>query len=143
MNINESSVNFYKNNFVKILLSFLLALAFLGFLSACSNQTKKDIGLAWCEEENYGHIMMAVDKAGGQSSLCEQVKLNDIKYDDENKVASDYLDENGMLKTEYAEEVKSRPYDKTNVKDVVSKHTSIIFSGGEDVCPSLYKTPQA
>lgn len=48
-----------------------------------------------------------------------------------------------MLTVENAEKIKARPYDKTNVAEVAAGHKAIIFPGGTDVCPSLYKEPQA
>lgn len=48
-----------------------------------------------------------------------------------------------MLTFDAAAKLKAKPYDHTNVAEVVSKYDAIVFPGGEDVAPSLYKTPQA
>lgn len=57
-------------------------------------------------------------------------------------MSSECLDEYGMLKNEYAEKIKEKNYDKTNVADIVKGHKAIIFPGGADICPSLYADPE-
>lgn len=71
-----------------------------------------------------------------------EVKFNEFKYDGDS-IAAECLDQYGMLTFENAEKVKARAYEKSNVAEVVKGHKAILFPGGEDISPSLYKEPQA
>lgn len=78
-----------------------------------------------------------------KAEVLPLVKYDGFTYDSEDKVTGDCLDQYGMLTFEAAAKLKAKPYDHTNVAEVVAGHDAIIFSGGSDVPPSLYKNPQA
>lgn len=132
-----------RNKIFATLLALLISVFILASCSQNQANNNKDIGVAWCTKSNYENCLLAVNEAGGNSSLCDQVKLNDVKYNDEGKLDSSYLESNGCLNSQISERIKSKPYDDTNVKKVATKYKAIVFPGGADICPSLYKNPQA
>ena len=107
------------------------------------------IGITWSslDAENpdvvakYEGFSAVIKAAGGTAVRLDQVTSNAVKYDDNGKILDDYIDETGMLKQEYADEIKARKYDETNVASVMEGIDGVFFIGGEDISPSLFKVP--
>lgn len=70
------------------------------------------------------------------------VKYYEFAYDGD-KLSGDNIDQYGMVSFAAAAKLKEKAYEKSNVAEVVKGHDAIVFPGGEDISPSLYKTPQA
>ena len=65
-----------------------------------------------------------------------------MEYDSSNKVTSAYLEESGMLKQAYADQIKAKNFANTNVAQVMAEVDGVFFTGGEDISPSLFAEPQ-
>ncbi|MCI1735594.1 MAG: gamma-glutamyl-gamma-aminobutyrate hydrolase family protein [Bacilli bacterium] len=52
------------------------------------------------------------------------------------------VDENGILKQEYATLVRTHAEKDSNIESVMKNITGVIFNGEEDISPTLYKTPE-
>jgi len=53
------------------------------------------------------------------------------------------LEQSGMLKLAYANQIKARQYDRTNIAEVMNGVDAVFMTGGEDISPSLFKIPRA
>ena len=105
----------------------------------------KYIGVAWAPESSTSNIVLSVDCVEDNvfAEVAPKVTYDGFTYDSEGKVTGDAIDQYGMLTFEAAAKLKEKPYEHTNVAEVVSRYDAIIFPGGEDISPSLYKNPQA
>lgn len=124
------------------------------FLAACSKQFGKDpslndgedslvIGIAWtpyAKAENYNNVHKALDDLGIRNVFLDEVFHGSFDY---NGLILDekYADENGILKMEYAQIVKSSSYIGSNVDQVTKGISAVIFPGGSDISPTLYAVP--
>lgn len=131
----------------KIFVSAIAAVCVFAALIFCVSCVKptKHIGVAWSDEDATGNILLAFEKSETNvaAEVMPQIKYDGFQYNDEGKVTGDCLDQYGMLTFDAAAKLKAKPYDHTNVAEVVGKYDAIVFPGGEDVAPSLYKNPQA
>ena len=75
--------------------------------------------------------------------MLEQVKAPYVQYDDKN-VAAMCIDGEGIgfLSQEYGEKVKNFTYEGSNVAEIMQGVDAVIFTGGEDISPTLLATPQ-
>jgi len=104
------------------------------------------IGIAWREDtdsEFYTNIVSAVEEAGGVTVLLDQVMAREIAYDEDGHVAAEAVDENGYLTQEAADMLKEGSWQQSNAEDILGEITAVIFTGGEDISPTLYAVPQA
>ena len=105
---------------------------------------KPVIGITWkSNSQNYESFKEVIRAAGGIPVELKQVKSDAVKYDADGKILDSYLKDTGNLKQTYADKIKAREYDKTNVAEVMQGIDGVFFTGGEDVSPSLFKNPQA
>lgn len=84
---------------------------------------------------------MSVRTSGAEPVLFGQVMDNDLTYEN-NKLSSNYVGDKGELNSDAAKIVRDKTYKNSNVKDFVKGFSKVIFTGGEDVSPSLYREPQ-
>lgn len=102
---------------------------------------KKRIGISWrhdTDNEFCKNVFEAIKLAGGEPVNLSQVKSKDIIYDDY-KVDKKCVDEKtNILLSDYAKKVKQNLYEGSNVKEVLEGIDAVIFTGGEDFCPTLY-----
>lgn len=75
--------------------------------------------------------------------MVDQVVDYSLSYND-GTVSESCIDENGILLSNYAELIKSEVYSNSNIEEVINKNNfkAIIFTGGEDIAPTLLKTPE-
>ncbi len=64
-----------------------------------------------------------------------------MKYDN-GLIADEGVNENNYLEECYADLVKINTYQNSNVKEVLSEVDAVIFTGGEDISPTLLKEPE-
>ena len=121
---------------------FVIVLSGIGYAFADS-QSCKDIGVAWrgVDAESYVYTLRSIEAAGGDVIEMDQVICYDLEYDSQWNLISG-VDENGILTEEAADTVKNGSWRNSNVAKVVGDLTTIVFTGGEDISPSLYKDPQ-
>ncbi len=102
------------------------------------------VGIAWrsnAASRSYASVIRAVEDAGGVPIVLEQVRMPEWQYDDEGDIASRYLCEEGHLKEKYAQVLKSGSAAGV-ARGVAAGVDVVIFTGGEDVSPTLYAVPQ-
>ena len=127
--------------------ALLLLMTFV--LGGCTgdNTTEEQritIGIAWCADttsEFYTNIIKAVREAGATPVLMPQVMDYGIPYTGGN-VSSECVDINDYLATQYAEMIKQNPLNNSNVESAIGDVDGVIFTGGEDISPTLLAKPQ-
>ncbi|MCI2069035.1 MAG: gamma-glutamyl-gamma-aminobutyrate hydrolase family protein [Bacilli bacterium] len=130
----------------KVLCLLVLSLSFFSAfsLSSCQKATK-NIGIAWradLDSEFYTNMVRAIKDGGGNPVLLPQAISRDVIYGSDNKISGDCVDVNGILKLDYAKKIRSNNYLNSNAKSVIGDIKTVIFTGGEDISPSLYKIPE-
>ena len=126
-----------------VILTIIALFAALMLVVACAKPVKS-IGVAWATESNTQNMTLSFEKASTEvkAEVLPLVKYNEFTYDDD-KLSGDCIDQYGMVSFAAAAKLKEKAYDKSNVAEVVAGHDAIVFPGGEDISPSLYKNPQA
>ena len=107
-----------------------------------SDETPEDIyvGIAWVpdsEPEYYEETYRTVAEAGGIPVLLGEVYSGALRYE-AGHLSPEYLTKDGYLTADAAEAVKSESADSTNALEVLANIDAVIFSGGEDISPTLY-----
>lgn len=135
-------------NKARILFSFLITFIIALFLlSGCGKIEKVQdvlIGITWCDDassEVYTNVADTLDDMNIKYVMLEQVKSDAVPYDGA-KVSSEATAKEGYLLQEYADEVKKNQFEKSNVASATEKVDGVIFIGGDDVSPTLYKNPE-
>jgi len=139
---------------IHVLISILVMISILllvfgnrGNHSASSESVESDkvkVGIAWradVDSEFYTNICTAIEEADGIPILLNQVIDYDLKYDN-NLIADEGVNENAYLEEDYAKLVKNNTYQNSNVEEVVPEVDAVIFTGGEDISPTLLKDPE-
>src|SRR5574344_1152944 len=127
------------------LLFVSLALCLL-YLTSCNTNKSKRIGIAWradLDSEFYTNIVKAIKEVGGTPVLLDQARSTDVTYDANNKIEDACVDDNGILKQDYATKIRDDNVSNSNIKDVVKNVDAMVFTGGEDISPTLFKVPEA
>lgn len=102
------------------------------------------VGIAWREDvdsEFYTNITTTLDDIGVSYVMLEKVVTDDLPYNSGN-VSAECIDDNDILKQEYADVVKENTYKNSNAGEVTDGINAVIFTGGEDISPTLLKTPK-
>lgn len=100
------------------------------------------IGIAWrADSTSANNTIRAIKEAGGTPVLLAQVLPNGYVMNG-TSLAPEYVDEQGVLLQKYADEVKTLDVSNSNVAQVVGKVKAVVFTGGEDVSPTLFRTPE-
>ena len=102
------------------------------------------IGLAWrpdTDSEFFANICRAVEEAGGIWIMLDQVRLPDLAYTPEGKL-TEGVAETGALDSIAAKYVRCNTWHGTNAAEAVGNVRCVLFTGGEDVSPSLYYQPE-
>ena len=136
----------FETSRVNVLLLVLLSL-FLGSCSDSDNNSPSDspvtIGISWrsdLDSEFYTNVVTAIKECGATPVLLTQVKCNDITYQN-GEVTADCIDEAGHLTLSAASTLRAS-VDNSNAGDAVKSVDAVIFTGGEDVSPTLLANPQ-
>lgn len=115
---------------------------------APSDSSRKDvrIAIAWradADNEFCTNIVEAFREAGVMVTVLPQVKASYLDYSGD-AVAATCLDADGIgyLSEASGALVRSRGYDGSNAAEVLSGVDGVIFTGGEDIAPTLLATPQ-
>jgi putative glutamine amidotransferase len=105
---------------------------------------EKVIGIAWradTDSEFYTNATEAIRKAGAKPVLLGQVFANYLTYDESGKLVG-CTDEVGSMTIEAADKIKTNLWENTNVEEVMNGIDAVIFTGGEDISSSLFRTPE-
>ncbi len=98
------------------------------------------IGIAWradTDSEFYTNICAAITAAGGTYVMLPQVKSAGLRYST-NGTLTEGVDENGALTADAGRIIRDTSWHGSNAADAVKNVSAVIFTGGEDVSPSLY-----
>ena len=113
-----------------------------------SDSSRKEvrIAIAWradTDNEFCTNIVEVFRKAGVTVTVLPQVKAGYLEYNG-NAVATTNLDSCGIgyLNSTSGALVRSRGCDGSNAAEVMSGVDGVIFTGGEDIAPTLLATPQ-
>lgn len=127
----------------KIAVFFLVVLLIVIFLFCGCARTKENydafIGIAWsADSKYYEQIARTLDVMNIKYVVLDQVKTELVPYDGI-QVSSAGINEQGYLLEKYADDVKKNIFEKSNVVSVIKNIDGVIFPGGFDISPSLYK----
>ena len=125
----------------------MIVLMFLFALTPCACAEEADnrplVGLAWRsnrESESFVGTYKAIEAAGGHPVILGQVFSADLVYENSMLVGS--TDDDGILTAEAVRLIRRSTWHGSNAEEVMEGITAIVFPGGEDICPSLYDSPQ-
>lgn len=111
------------------------------FAISCSNSSiKKNIYIAWSnKQDSYSFIstVKTIEAIGCNPVILDMVRSTDLSYQDNMLV--DAVDSHGILLSYLAKEVKTNLWKHSNVEDIAKNVDCIIFPGGSDICPTLWK----
>ena len=102
------------------------------------------IGIAWradTDSEFFTNICKAVEAAGGTWIMLDQVKSADLYYDVEGQLMQG-VTPLGSLDDEAAKYVRVNTWHDSNAENAVQNVSIVLFTGGEDISPSLYFDPE-
>ncbi len=134
-----------KKAFVCLFVAFATMMCLVGHgMAQKPNETPVRIGIAWradTESEFYTNVVAAITEAGGIPVLLNQVKAKDVVY---NGIAIDpsYFDAQGVLLQPYADSIKNGLWTAPSLSFILKGIDAVVFTGGEDVSPSLMREPQ-
>ena len=129
--------------------SFALLLGFVLLVSVCGvsladSLEKPVVGIAWrtdTDSEFFTNVCRAVEAAGGEWVMLDQVLSSDLIYD-EAGCLTEGKTEIGMLDETAAKYVKCNTWHGSNAAEAVGNVSIVLFTGGEDISPTLYYTPE-
>ena len=134
-----------------VLILCLLLVSVAAFIS-CSddNRQKGDndlmIAIAWradADNEFCTNVINTFAEAGVQVVVLDQVKAPYVQYEG-NNVSSACIDSEGIgyLSEEYGIMVRTRTYQGSDIAEIMRDVDAVIFTGGEDISPTLLAIPQ-
>lgn len=101
------------------------------------------IGISWrsdLDSEFYTNVVTTLKACGATPVLLQQVVCHDLSYTG-NQVSQENVDEVGCLTLSAAGKLRAAE-SNNNAADIAKDIDAIIFTGGEDISPSLFATPQ-
>ena len=131
----------YMKKDVSILQTGIYAVAILSCLGCAKASNKKNIYIAWSnKQDSYSFIstLKTVEAIDCKPVVLNKVRSSDVPYGEDGGL-KDAVDEHGILLSNYAEAVKANSWRHSNVADIAKDIDCVIFPGGSDICPSLYK----
>ena len=129
------------------LFAALLALAaLLGAASAdvVALPTSPVVGIAWradTDSEFFTNICRSVEEAGGTWVMLDQVTSPDLAYDDAGRLTAGVA-ETGALDEPAGKLVRCNTWHGSNAAEAVGSVSIVLFTGGEDISPTLYYAPE-
>lgn len=141
---------------ITIVLSLVTMFSCMGITVSAANETvlakkparvyadkKVVVGIAWRgdpDSEFYTNAEAAIKQTGAVPVMLKQASVPYVPYDGVN-VASDAIDENDVLKEFYGAKVKRDTYKYTDMAAIMEGIDAVVFTGGEDIAPTLYEKP--
>lgn len=122
--------------------SIIIPLVAASFASSCGQSpAKKNIYVAWSNKQNsYSFIstLKTIEAIGCKPVVLDMVRSTDLSYGTDNMLI-DAVDEHGILLSNFAGRVKENTWKHSNVESIAKDVDCIIFPGGSDICPTLWK----
>ena len=123
---------------------YLILILFIVAISGCTKDNRPVIGSAWREGltgSSYMGTYMAIEAIGARPVLLGQVQSSALTYAD-SKIAPEHIDSLDFLLHADAERVKEGSFLASNAEEVMRGIDAVVMTGGEDISPTLYRTPQ-
>ena len=123
---------------------YLILILFIVAISGCTKDNRPVIGSAWREGltgSSYMGTYMAIEAIGARPVLLGQVQSSALTYAD-SKIAPEQSDSLDFLLHADAERVKEGSFLASNAEEVMRGIDAVVMTGGEDISPTLYRTPQ-
>ncbi len=132
----------YMKKLLSVFMSLVMCIGFVYVPAAAKTADDDDpvVGIAWradTDSEFYTNICAALDEAGLEHVLLPQVKSPDLKYNKDGKVIKGIL-KTGALSRASGKMVRCNSWQGSNAAKAVSGVDAVIFTGGEDISPSLF-----
>ena len=112
------------------------------FATSCNETSpKKNIYIAWSnKQDSYSFVstLKTIEAIGCKPIVLDMVRSTDLSYK-ENNTLINAVDEHGILLSNLAKKIKSNLWAHSNVEDIAKDIDCIIFPGGSDICPTLWK----
>ena len=121
----------------------LIIIFTLLFFCSCADK-QVVIGIAWREGlsgSSYVGTYKAIEAIGAKPVLLGQVRSTDLCYTD-GKIDSAHIDENDILLLDDANNIKLYTHSHSNAADVMQNIDAVVFTGGEDISPTLFAKPE-
>ena len=102
------------------------------------------IGIAWrgdTDSEFFTNICKAVEAAGASWVMLDQVQSADLDYDTDGRFTQG-VTALGSLDKATAKRVRVNTWHDSNAGSAVGTVSTVLFTGGEDVSPTLYYDPE-
>ncbi len=112
-------------------------------VSAAASAERPRIGIAWradLDSEFLTNVQRAIKEAGGEPVLLGQVCSTDFDYDSD-WASADIVSANDYIMQDAADKVRGEGYLRSNAAEVLGDIRAVVFTGGEDISPTLYKDP--
>lgn len=120
----------------------VISLAVTSLFSSCAQaSSKKNIYVAWSnKQDSYSFIstLKTIEAIGCNPVVLDMVRSSDLDYAEDNKLV-DAIDEHGILLSDFAKQVKANAWEHSNAAEIAKGIDCIIFPGGSDICPTLWK----
>ena len=140
------------NKASKWMLAAILTICGASLFTACTNQDNAAgqesqparIGIAWrCDSTSLTYVstVRSVREAGAVPVPLPQLKSPVMAYDGD-QLLPEYTDSHGILLQEYADKLKADPLAGQDIASLLAGLDAVIFTGGSDISPTLYKTPE-
>ena len=102
------------------------------------------VGIAWrADQQDSGYEALAYiyRNLGCKVVLMDPVQYDDFEYNADGTLSAAYEGNSGMLALDYAQQLKDDPL-KSNAAELMEGIDMVIFTGGEEISPTLYAIPK-
>ena len=136
-----------RNRVLTVIVAAIFVIAGLVVAQNCYSHDEDDdwtVGVMWRtnqSSESYVYTCRAIEAAGGSVVKVGQIFFDDLEYDGNGKLVSG-INEIGYLDQETADKVKGADWHRSNIEEALAGVDFVVFPGGDDISPSLYKIPQ-
>ncbi len=137
---NKHRLIMTSKNAKKICASIAASMA-VCFAASCSQSSKKTIYVAWSnKQDSYSFVstLKTIEAIGCQPVVLDMIHSSDLSYRADNTLV-DAVDEHGILLSDLAGKVKTNLWKHSDVEKIAQHVDCIIFPGGSDICPTLWK----
>lgn len=112
-------------------------------MNKMEDKKKPLIGITWrANKFYYDDYKRVIEEAGGTPVFLDIVRSKAVHYDSTGQVIQEELEESGTLKQPYADKIKAKIYEDTNISEVLKGIDGVFMTGGEDISPTLFKVPE-
>lgn len=130
----------YKPSITRVLLFAIVCCLAVAFNVQAQHLVR--IGIAWVPNANaYDRVVRSIEAAGGEAVILPQMRAAALKYDGD-RLLPQYVDENGVLRQQYADMVKIDTYAGTGADSLMKDIDAVVFLGGGDISSTLFVKPQ-